>query len=191
LPASHYASEWSQDHEIRDTDAVTAVAVQYVKETDPAKKEELLLELIRYFHSYVFKYVSMIASGTLPKIGGAINRDVKLFLRLFLPKDSPPTGTNLGKVARTLNLAFKDMPVEEVYNTLVGCLIKALQKYDPEYTNKVRLFVPDATSLAETGFGPALHPRECSPRDGRKAHQRDPGARRGTVPWSESMSGRA
>lgn len=91
LPASHYAAQWSADREIREVDQVTQVAVNYIRETNPAKKQELLLELVRYFHSYVFKYVSMIVSGCLPKAGNHINKDVKIFLKFFLPAGEKPS----------------------------------------------------------------------------------------------------
>ena len=68
LPANHYASGWSETHEIRTAAAVTEIAVQYIRCKDE-KKEELLLELCRYFHSYIFKYVTMIVSGSLPEQG--------------------------------------------------------------------------------------------------------------------------
>jgi hypothetical protein len=138
LPSHHYASKWSQDHEIRDFDVVTDVGVRYANCADPTKKEELLLELVRYFHSYTFKYVGMILSGTLPMIGERVNEDAKQMLRMFLPAGVKPTGFVLAKTARTLYLAFKGQDTEEVYNVLVGCLIKALGKYDPNYVAKVK-----------------------------------------------------
>lgn len=99
LPSNHYASAWSQTHEIRDFDAVTEVGIRYVNETNPEAKEQLLLELIRYFHSYLFKYVSMILSGNLPKTGEHINKDAKVLLKFFLPPGTKPTGFGLAKIA--------------------------------------------------------------------------------------------
>lgn len=92
LPSHHYASKWSQDNEIRDFKSVTDLGVRYVNEKNPTKKEEMLLKLVRYFHSYLFKYVGMIVSGTLPKTGNAINKDAKTMLRFFLPKGANTTG---------------------------------------------------------------------------------------------------
>ena len=54
LPSSHYASGWSQDREIRNIKDVTEVGVRYVNESDPKKKEELLLELVRRFLEPVY-----------------------------------------------------------------------------------------------------------------------------------------
>ncbi len=92
LPSHHYASAWSQDREIRDKDSVTRLGIQYVNEKNPAKKKELLLELVRYFHSYLFKYVGMIVSGTLPKTGNCINKDSRTMLKFFIPKGTKATG---------------------------------------------------------------------------------------------------
>ena len=83
LPANHYAATWSETHEIRKTKDVTDVAVRYVRETNEAKKQQLLLDLVRYFHSYIFKYVSMIVTGSVPKQGRGINKAVRLFLKTF------------------------------------------------------------------------------------------------------------
>jgi hypothetical protein len=106
LPSHHYASGWSQDREIRDFDSVTEVGVRYINETNPVNKEALLLELVRYFHSYIFKYVSMIVSGMLPKTGERINKDARELLRSFTPAGTKLTPFGLVKTARTLNLAF-------------------------------------------------------------------------------------
>ena len=113
LPSFHYASAWSEDREIRDFNTVTDLGVRYINEADPAVKEDLLLELIRCFHSYTFKYVSMIVTGSLPKHGSAINKDAKILLKFFLPAGTRATGFSLAKVARTLCIAFKGMPAEE------------------------------------------------------------------------------
>lgn len=147
LPSHHFASGWSQDREIRDFDSVTQLGVRYANEKNLTKKEELLLELVRYFHSYLFKYVSMIVSGTLPKTGDRINADSKILLKFFVPKGTKTTGFGLAKTARTLYLAFKGMETEEVYNVLVSCLIRALQRYDPTYTDKVKKAVEAVDSL--------------------------------------------
>ena len=72
LPSSHYASAWGEDREIRDFATVTNLGVKYIDETDPQIKQDLLLELVRCFHSYIFKSVTMIVSGTLPKQDGCV-----------------------------------------------------------------------------------------------------------------------
>lgn len=107
LPSSHYASQWATDREIRDCDDVTEAGMQYARETDPRKKQDLLLELIRYFHSYTFKYVTMIVPGSLPKTARGVNREAKALLWYFLPAGSKATNPELARVARSLCLAFK------------------------------------------------------------------------------------
>jgi len=83
-------------------------------------------------------YVNMILSGALPKNGERINTDAKILLKMFLPAGMHSDGFNLVRIARTLCLAFKGMDAEEVYNILVGCLIRALHQYDPNYTTRVQ-----------------------------------------------------
>lgn len=141
LPSNHYASDWSQNCEIRDTETVTKLGVEYATCRNPKRKEDLLFEIVRFFHSYLFKYAGMIISGSLPKTGGHVNEDTKKMLRMFLPAGTRVTGFTLAKTARTLNLAFKGQSTEEVYNILVGCLVRAVDKYDPRYVEKVKLAV--------------------------------------------------
>jgi len=117
LPANHYAATRSETHQIYKIDEVASVAVRYVKETNPAKKQDLLLELVRYFHSYIFN-VSMIVTRSVPKQGNGINKDVRLFLKNFLPPGTRLSGVSLARVAHNLNVAFKGMKVDEVYNIL-------------------------------------------------------------------------
>jgi hypothetical protein len=71
----------------------------------------------------------------------AINKDAKILLKFFVPAGTKATSFSLARVARTLCIAFKGMPADEVYNVLVTCLIRALQKYDPTYTEKVQTVV--------------------------------------------------
>ena len=152
LPSHHYASDWSKDRKIRDFDSVTEIGVRYATETSAAAKEELLLELVRYFHSYLFKYVGMIMSGTLPMVGERVNTDAKIMLKMFLAPGVKATGFNLAKTARTLYLGFKGMDTEEVYNVLVSCLIRALGQYDPHYTDKVQ----ETTDAIERLISPSV-----------------------------------
>jgi hypothetical protein len=43
----------------------------------------------------------------------------------------------IDRTCKTLHLTFKQATTEEIYDTLVFCLIKAARKYDPFYTDKV------------------------------------------------------
>jgi hypothetical protein len=48
---------------------------------------------------------------------------------------------NVQVAVRHLHLAFKGMETEEIYDVLMSQLIRAIAKYDPEYTEKVRQVV--------------------------------------------------
>ena len=115
--------------------------------SNPAK-QELLLELCQCFHPYLMKYLVMICRGHVPILGigpkatfGNVNGDVKKFLYYFLPKGQTLTRQNLNPVVRHLHLAFKDMETEERYDVLMEQLVRAINQYDPKYTEKVKLVV--------------------------------------------------
>ena len=60
---------------------------------------------------------------------------------LFLSGQQSPTRQQLQGVCRTLHLAFLNQSYDEVYNILIGMVIRAIDSYDPEYTAKVRQVV--------------------------------------------------
>jgi hypothetical protein len=62
-------------------------------------------------------------------------KDVKPFLKYFLPRGQRATSSNLIKVAKGLHLAFKGMETDEIYDVLMQQLVAAAEKYDPEYKN--------------------------------------------------------
>jgi hypothetical protein len=78
--------------------------------------------------------------GIGPKSGN-VNGDVKKFLYYFLPKGQTLSRQNLNPVVRHLHLAFKDMDTEEVYDVLMEQMVRAINQYDPTYTEKVKLVV--------------------------------------------------
>ena len=87
------------------------------------------------------KYLVMIRRGHVPMWGARVNRDVEPFLKYFLPKGTPANLNTLHVVVCHLHLAFKKMRTEEIYDVLMEQLVKAIHKYDPGYTEKVRLVV--------------------------------------------------
>ena len=107
-------------------------------------KQDLLLELCQCFHPYLMKYLVMICRGYVPVLGigpksGNVNGDVKKFLLFFMPKDKQPNRQVLSVVVRHLHLAFKGMETEEVYDILMEQMVRAINQYDPTYTEKVKL----------------------------------------------------
>jgi hypothetical protein len=67
-----------------------------------------------------------------------VNRDTYHLLRCFIPKEKEANMATLGAAARTLHLAFRGMKADEVYDQLMLCLVKTINKYDPFYSDKVR-----------------------------------------------------
>jgi hypothetical protein len=88
----------------------------------------------------------MICRGHVPVTGVGkhpswVNSDVAPFIRYFLPKGEQLNKQTASKVVRHFHLAFKGMETEEVYDVLMEQLIAALNGYDPNYKQKVKLVV--------------------------------------------------
>jgi hypothetical protein len=110
-------------------------------------KQDVLLELCRAFHGYLMKYLVMIRRGHVPTWGAHINKDTKNFIRYFLPKGESLTRASASKAVRHMHLAFKGKATAEIYDILMEQLLRAIQKYDPAYTDKVRLVAEDINAV--------------------------------------------
>lgn len=77
----------------------------------------------------------------VPYYVGTINEDARIFLQRFLPKGTEANRTTLLNACRSLHLAFKGAEAGEVYDILVMCLLRAINKWDPHYTDGVRKVV--------------------------------------------------
>jgi hypothetical protein len=154
LPSTHYAASWKTEGMIKSLPEINDLGRRYAELpaemagiSNPAK-QDLLLELCQCFHPYLMKYLVMICRGHVPILGigpkstfGNVNGDVKKFLYYFLPKGQTLTRQNLNPVVRHLHLAFKDMETEERYDVLMEQMVRAINQYDPKYTEKVKLVV--------------------------------------------------
>ncbi|MDQ2841956.1 MAG: hypothetical protein M3Y72_13140 [Acidobacteriota bacterium] len=141
----HYAAKWPTDAVIKTPAELTKLGAEFVDLPEGQDKERLLLELLQCFHGYLLKYVSMILHGHLPlqRNGRSkeVNKDTHLLLRCFMPREQAANRASLGAACRTLHLAFKGMDADEVYDQLMICMVKAVRRYDPYYSNKVKAAV--------------------------------------------------
>lgn len=87
----------------------------------------------------------------MPLYRRAINKDIRDFIRYFLPKGAPLSTVTASKVVRHLHLAFKGKTTEEIYDILMEQLLRAIQKYDPAYTEKVKLVAEVINAHSQTG----------------------------------------
>lgn len=139
LSPSHYAGKWViPDEEKRhDLKVVNQLGLEYAKAIDSPEKEAKLLQVIEYFHGYLMKYVIMILRGTIPPVNSRAGKDAQAMLRTLIPRSVSLDKEQTDRACKMLHLAFKQATTEEIYDTLVFCLIKAARKYDPFYTDKV------------------------------------------------------
>ena len=58
-----------------------------------------------------------------------------------MPKGAPFNRTTISVAVRHLHLAFKGLETEEIYDVLMEQFLKAVKKYDPRYSLKVKLLI--------------------------------------------------
>jgi hypothetical protein len=94
------------------------------------------------------KYLVMICRGHVPIVGfgsgkqrSRINREVRNFVKYFLPRGEVMNSRTIDKIVKHFHLAFKGMETDEVYDVLMEQLIAAVEKYDPNYKDKVKQVV--------------------------------------------------
>jgi hypothetical protein len=139
LSSRHYAANWTTDTHYRVQD-INALGCEYARLPDDSElKKEKLLEIARCFHGYLLKYLTMICLGHVPQWNGRVNKDVEPFLRFFVTKGQEPNSVNLLHAARRLHLGFRSMLTDEVYDVLMEQMLAAIRRYDPNYTDKVKL----------------------------------------------------
>lgn len=134
----HYAAKWTlpKEGEFNDLGVVNQAGIDYANLTDGQNKEDKLLEIVRYFHGYVFKYAELITRGHLPS--HCYNSDTRRFLKYFLPAESILDTATFTRVTKHLHLAFPQQTATDVYDILNILLLRCVKKYDPNYVDKVR-----------------------------------------------------
>lgn len=150
LSYNHYAYRWTipDSKKFHDTKRVNELGIKYANSTDEQEKQTLQLEILQCFHGYLTKYLNMIIHGTLSSLNGAAGREATVFLKTLMPRGSNSSDRlALLSACRTLHLAFKQMTGDDIYDTLVFCMIRALNKYDPSYTDKIQLICEAISAL--------------------------------------------
>ena len=91
--------------------------------------------LLRYFHGYFLKYVSLLVHGTISKDGKKVPSDTKRFLALFRLKGSKDETMSMGEmqsIADRIPNAFITMEADDVYNEVVTIFLELARKFNPE-----------------------------------------------------------
>ena len=152
LSNTHYAAEWKTEGVVKSLPELDDLGRRYaelpaeIEGISNRAKQDLLLELCQCFHPYLMKYLVMICRGHVPIIGigrerCCISKDVVPFLLYFLPKGKKLDRVSASTVVRHFHLAFKGLETEEVYDILMVQLVRAINQYDPTYTDKVKRVV--------------------------------------------------
>lgn len=141
LSRDHFASRWPvpTKEEFRGYEDTNILGIKYATSPDGEDKEEQLLELTRAFHGYIMKYVNMIVRGHLPPTNSSAGMEAIKFLNLLSPAGrDDKSSAAYGEICRTLHLAFKQSTTDDIYDSLLMCLMRAVKKYDPFYVEKLK-----------------------------------------------------
>lgn len=152
LERHHYAAKWPLpgEGEFNDLGVVNQSGIDYAGLPDGQVKEDKLLEIVKCFHGYVFKYTDLIIRGHLPTHN--YNGDTRRFLKYFLPATNSPDKAAFAKAAKHLHLAFPQHTATEVYDILNTLLLRCVKKYDPNYVIKVRDLVKIIIKLTKKKY---------------------------------------
>lgn len=141
LSCEHFASKWPvpTKDDFRGYEDTNILGIQYATFPDGADKEALMLELTQCFHGYLMKYLNMIVRGHLPPVNSSAGMEAIKFLNLLSPSGKDDKSSSAyGEVCRTLHLAFKQSTTDDIYDSLLMCLMRAIKKYDPLYVQKLK-----------------------------------------------------
>jgi DNA-directed RNA polymerase specialized sigma24 family protein len=140
LSPEHFAYKWKTPakEDFYDYETTNALGIKYANLPEGPEKEALLLELVKCFHGYLTKFLNMVVRGHLPPINSSAGMEAIKFLNLLSPVGKTDKSSKAyGEVCRTLHLAFKQATTDDIYDSLLMCLMRAIQKYDPNYVEKL------------------------------------------------------
>ena len=141
LSAKHFASSWAAPipGALNDRVMVNNLGLSYSDPKRVTDKEDIQLQIIKCFHGYTMKYLNMIIKGTIPALNTKAGNESVAFLKNLIPAGTKIklSKASLTPICKTLHLAFKGLTTDEIYDILVMCLIRAINKYDPSYTDKI------------------------------------------------------
>ena len=92
--------------------------------------------LVKYFHGYLLKYMTLLTRGTISKDGKRIPSDTKRFLSLFRLKASDHSNSmGLGEmqmIGDRIPNAFISMEADDIYNEMVLLFLSLARKFNPD-----------------------------------------------------------
>lgn len=141
LSNEHFAYRWPvpTKEDFRGYEDTNKLGIQYANLPDGVQKEDLMLELTKCFHGYLMKYLNMIVRGHLPPVNSSAGIEAIKFLNLLSPAGkNNKSDQAYGEICRTLHLAFKQNTTDDIYDSLLMCLMRAVKKYDPNYIEKLK-----------------------------------------------------
>lgn len=141
LSSEHFASRWPvpTKEDFHGYEETNILGIKYATLPDGPEKQDLMLVLTQCFHGYLMKYLNMIVRGHLPPMNSSAGMEAVKFLNLLSPAGKTDKSNQAyGEICRTLHLAFKQSTTDDIYDSLLMCLMRAVKKYDPFYVDKLK-----------------------------------------------------
>ena len=68
-----------------------------------------------------------------------MNKDTRTFLGCLMKRgEEAPRQSDFAKITHSLHLALKQHSADDIYDVLVRCLLRAVRRYDPHYTDRIK-----------------------------------------------------
>lgn len=140
LSSSHFAYRWDipSKEDFHNYEETNILGIKYANLPDGPAKQEIMWDIIKCWHGFLTKYLNMIVRGHLPPVNSGSGMEAIKFLNLLSAKGKVKSSQVYGEVCRTLHLAFKQSTTDDVYDSLLMCLMRAIEKYDPKYVEKLK-----------------------------------------------------
>lgn len=122
LSCDHYAHGWkTKTYLVAETNAL---AVEY--SSAGTKPEDLAMELIRRFHSMLYKFMKLLITGK----PDPHNASQRAFLNLFTNEKVLGQG-GYAHLAAKCTIIFRQDTPDDIYNQLVAIFLQLLQEFNP------------------------------------------------------------
>lgn len=124
LSYDHYAYKWvTCTYTVASTNEL---AVRWFDTPEGPDKEDLSLELVKRFHSLLYKFMKLLVTGK-PDLKSSHQ---KAFLNLFMSGNKNMSGYKL--IAAQCTIVFRSDTPDDIYNQLVVLFLQLLKMYNPE-----------------------------------------------------------
>ena len=124
LSNKHYAKHWpTKKYKVEETNKL---AIEFTETEDEEKRKEISLEIIRRFHSFLYKFMKLLITGK----ADLNNKYQKQFLNLFMVGGARPNAASYKAVAQRSTIVFRQDDPDDIYDQLAMVFLQLLAAYN-------------------------------------------------------------